>query len=69
MKPLLTILKLRDVGRPLEHVHVFVMGTLQDVFTAVQEKTPESLGPNAWYIATVSRVLPYLMLPSVRPHT
>ena len=33
------------------------MGALQDVFTAVQEKTPESLGPNAWYIATVSRAL------------
>ena len=33
------------------------MGTLQDVFRAVQEKTPESLGPDAWCIATISRAL------------
>ncbi|KAL8794787.1 MAG: hypothetical protein Q9195_002741 [Heterodermia aff. obscurata] len=33
------------------------MGTLQDVFTAVQEKTPESLGPSAWYIATAAALV------------
>lgn len=29
------------------------METLHDIFKAVQEETPKSLGPYAWYLATV----------------
>ena len=33
------------------------MGALQDIFKAVQKETPKSLGPHAWYLATVNEYL------------